>query len=65
MPWSVKGRFFETCSCELMCSPARSQASTPSATRLPMKVLLLVAPHAVPGLTIPGGSMSQMEPMHP
>jgi predicted metal-binding membrane protein len=32
---------------------------------LSLGVLLLVAPHAVPGLTIPGGSMGQMEPMQP
>jgi hypothetical protein len=32
---------------------------------LSLGLLLLVAPHAIPGLTIPGGSMGPTEPMQP
>jgi hypothetical protein len=32
---------------------------------LSLGLLVLVAPHVIPGLTIPGGSMGQMEPMQP
>ena len=34
-----------------------------AAILLVLGVLLLVAPDAIPGLTIPGGAMDQMEPM--
>jgi uncharacterized protein involved in response to NO len=46
--------------------PWRRAATWGTATVLVvLGVLLLVAPDAIPGLTVPGGSMDPMDPMDP
>jgi hypothetical protein len=61
--WNLKGSYFETCSCDLMCP---CNLSFDHGATYDYCLLLITAPDTIPALTIPGsGSMSPMDEMSP